>query len=55
MAVRAAVGAALGEPKDEVVPWWGLHALYTSGDGNCLLHAALLCTLGIRDRHRNSC
>ena len=46
----AAVGAALGEPKDEVVPWWGLHALYTSGDGNCLLHAALLCTLGIRDR-----
>ena len=28
---------------------WGLHALYTSGDGNCLLHSALLGCLGVRD------
>ena len=28
---------------------WGLHALYTSGDGNCLLHGVGLAALGVRD------
>ena len=47
------LGHALGEPPEQslsaTLPPWGLHPLYTSGDGNCLLHALLLATLGVRD------
>ena len=47
------LGHALGHPPEQSLsaelPPWGLHPLYTSGDGNCLLHALLLATLGVRD------
>ncbi len=47
------LGHSLGHPPEDALssalPPFGLHALYTSGDGNCLLHAALLATLGVRD------
>jgi len=47
------LGHALGRSAEDALssalPPWGLHALYTSGDGNCLLHGALLATLGVRD------
>ena len=49
----ATVGGLLGASPEEcasgALPPWGLHALYTSGDGNCLLHGALLSTVGVRD------
>ena len=45
-----AVGLQLSEDDPELsMATFGLHALYTSGDGNCLLHAASLATYGIRD------
>ena len=49
---KEAVGAALGVAADSpehALPSFGLHGLYTSGDGNCLLHATCLATLGVRD------
>ena len=49
---KTTLGSILGVPADSpemALPPFGLHALYTSGDGNCLLHAACLATLGVRD------
>lgn len=43
------LGAEPAETVSSALPPWGLHALYTSGDGNCLLHGALLGTVGVRD------
>ena len=44
-AIRAAAG---GTPQPQLES--GLLAIYTSADGNCLLHACLLAALGVRDR-----
>ena len=44
-AIRAAAG---GVPQPQLES--GLRAIYTSADGNCLLHACLLAALGVRDR-----
>ena len=49
---KSALAIALGVPADSpelALPPFGLHAMYTSGDGNCLLHAAALATHGVRD------
>ena len=47
--VGGLLGAQPAESLSSALPPWGLHALYTSGDGNCLLHGALLGTVGVRD------
>ena len=43
------VDAALGWWNRAAAPYGELFALYTSGDGNCLLHASALATVGVRD------
>ena len=48
VALASALGVAADNPELALAPF-GLHALYTSGDGNCLLHAASLATYGVRD------
>ena len=49
-ALAAAAGVEAAALEAELaLPAVGLHALYTSGDGNCLLHAALLSSFGVRD------
>lgn len=47
--IQAALQAARCDTSGEYIDA-GLNALYTSADGNCLLHAVLLCAVGIRDR-----
>ena len=54
LAVAAALGMGAEAAAATPLQGWGLHALYTSSDGNCLLHACLLAGFGVRDKRISS-